>query len=291
MVFSYYPGCTLKTKAKKLDAYARASAEALGVTLEEIDDWQCCGGVYPLGSDEIATKLSSVRTLQAAAAKEQELVTVCSACHHVLKRVNDDMRNVPEISEKVNNYQGMEYPYHGETNVIHFLELLRDKIGFDEISKKVKNPLKGRRIGAYYGCLLLRPGSILEFDDPENPSIIEDFIRALGAEPVVYPYRNECCGGYISLKEKELSGSMVDRIMESAAFKGAEELITACPLCLYNLTNGGGAHSCAAAGNAGAQEKLPVRYFTELLAEALGVKEEADALLAAQRAKGGVRHE
>lgn len=282
MVFSYYPGCTLKTKAKQLDAYARASAKALGVTLEEIEDWQCCGGVYPLGSDEIATKLSSVRTLQKAAEKDQELVTVCSACHHVLKRVNDDMKHVPEISEKVNNYQGMEYPYHGETNVIHFLELLRDRIGFDEIRKKVVNPLKGRKIGAYYGCLLLRPGSILEFDDPENPCIIEDFIRALGAEPVVYPYRNECCGGYISLKDKELSGTMVDRIMESAIYKGAEELITACPLCLYNLTNGGGAHCCAEADDAKTQEKIPVRYFTELLAEALGVKEEADELLAQQ---------
>lgn len=291
MVFSYYPGCTLKTKAKHLDAYARASAKALGVTLEEIEDWQCCGGVYPLGSDEIATKLSSVRTLQKAAVREQELVTVCSACHHVLKRVNDDMKNVPEISDKVNNYQGMDYPYHGETNVIHFLELLRDRIGFDEISKKVVNPLTGRKIGAYYGCLLLRPGSILAFDDPENPSIIEDFIRALGAEPVVYPYRNECCGGYISLKDKELSGSMVDRIMESAIYKGAEELITACPLCLYNLANGGGAHSCKEADGTKSQGKIPVKYFTELLAEALGVKEEADQLLAQANGKGGARHE
>lgn len=287
MVYSYYPGCTLKTKAKNLDAYARASARALGVELEEIDNWQCCGGVYPLGSDEIATKLSSVRTLHAAGVKGQELVTVCSACHHVLKRVNDDMKNVPDIQKKANNYQGEENAYYGETSVIHFLELLRDRIGFDKIREKVVNPLKGRKIGAYYGCLLLRPAGILAFDDPENPSIIEEFIRALGAEPVIYPYRNECCGGYISLKEKELSGSMVDRIMESAIYKGAEELITACPLCLYNLANGGGAHHCAAAEGGAAGGKIPVRYFTELLAEALGVKEEADA----QLAKGGEQHE
>lgn len=287
MVYSYYPGCTLKTKAKNLDAYARASAKALGVELEEIDNWQCCGGVYPLGSDEIATKLSSVRTLQAAGARGQELVTVCSACHHVLKRVNDDMKHVPDIQKKVNNYQGTDGTYYGETNVIHFLELLRDRIGFDEIRKRVVNPLKGRKIGAYYGCLLLRPADVLAFDDPENPSIIEDFIRALGAEPVIYPYRNECCGGYISLKDKELSGSMVDRIMESAAFKGADELITACPLCLYNLTNGGQAHSCASADGGTGTSKVPVRYFTELLAEALGVKEEAEGQLAG----GGARHE
>lgn len=92
MKYSYYPGCTLRTKAKDLDEYARASATALGFELEEIEDWQCCGGVYPLGTDEIATKLSSVRALNQAKEKGQDLVTICSACHHVIKRVNDDMK-------------------------------------------------------------------------------------------------------------------------------------------------------------------------------------------------------
>lgn len=156
----------------------------------------------------------------------------------------------------------LDEPYAGETTVLHFLEVLRDRVGFDEIRKKVTNPLTGRKIGAYYGCLLLRPSALLEFDDPENPTIIEDFIRAIGAEPVVYPYRNECCGGYISLKEKDMSKRMSATIMESAAGMGAEMLITACPLCMYNLNKSG----------SGA---IPVYYFTELLAEALGVKEEA----------------
>ena len=102
----------------------------------------------------------------------------------------------------------------------------------------------------------------MAFDDPENPTIIEDFIRALGAEAVVYPYRNECCGGYISLKEKALAGNLVDHVMESATDKGAEELITACPLCLYNLKN------------SGSSKKVPVHYITELLAEALGLIKE-----------------
>ena len=98
----------------------------------------------------------------------------------------------------------------------------------------------------------------MAFDDPENPTILEDFIRALGAEPVVYPYRNECCGGYISLKDKEMSEKMCDRIATSAGGFGADCLVTACPLCKYNLNKSG---------------KLSVIYFTELLAEALGVKE------------------
>ena len=261
MVYSYFPGCTLKNKAKKLDICARKSAEALGIVLEEIEDWQCCGGVYPLASDEIATKLSSVRALNAAKEKGQDLVTICSACHHVIKRVNDDMKNVEDIRTRANNYMQLEAPYEGETTVLHYLEVLRDRVGFDKLKEKVVNPLTGKKIGAYYGCLLLRPGKIMAFDDPENPRIMEDFIRALGAEPVIYPYRNECCGGYISLKEKEMSQNMCEKIEESAAGFGADMLITACPLCKYNLNKNSG-------------NKMPVYYFTELLAEALGVKEE-----------------
>ena len=264
MKYSYYPGCTLKNKAQDLDTYARSSALALGFELEEVEEWQCCGGVYPLGTDEIATKLSSIRTLNAAKEKGQDLVTLCSACHHVVKRVNDDMKNVEDIRTRANNYMQLEEPYAGETEVLHFLEVLRDRVGFDKLKEKVVNPLKGKKIGAYYGCLLLRPGNVLGFDNPENPTIIEDFIRAIGATPVVYPYRNECCGGYISLKEKEMAKNMCDKIVDNASGFGAEMLITACPLCMYNL-------------NKSAENKLPVVYFTELLAEALGVKEEVEA--------------
>ena len=264
MKYSYYPGCTLRTKAKKLDDYARASAKALGFELEELEDWQCCGGVYPLSSDEIGSKLSSVRALNEAKVKGQELVTLCSACHHVIKRVNDDMKNVEDIRTRANNYLKLDEPYLGETEVLHFLEVLRDKVGFDEIKKRVVNPLTGRKIGAYYGCLLLRPSDILAFDNPENPTIIEEFIRALGAEPVVYPYRNECCGGYISLKDNDLSKKMCNTVMDSAKGFEAEMLVTACPLCQYNLTKN-------------TADGVPVIYFTEILAEALGVKEEVDA--------------
>lgn len=258
MTYSYFPGCTLRNKAKDLDLYARKSAEALGFTLEELETWQCCGGVYPLGADEIASKLPSVRALDAAKQKGQDLVAVCSACYHVLKRVNDDMANVADIRNRANNY--MENDYAGETKVLHFLEVLRDVVGWENVKKAVVNPLTGRKIGAYYGCLLLRPGKVMAFDDPENPTILEDFIKALGAEPVVYPYRNECCGGYISLQEKEMSQKMCDRIVDSAAGFEADCLVTACPLCKYNLDKAG---------------KMPIVYFTELLAEALGVKEEA----------------
>ncbi|MFR3041145.1 heterodisulfide reductase-related iron-sulfur binding cluster, partial [Ruminococcus callidus] len=158
MTYSYFPGCTLKTKAKDLDHYARISAEALGFTLEELPDWQCCGGVYPMAKNEIATKLSSIRALAKAKELGQPLVTLCSACHNVIKQVNHDMQTDDNIVLKANNYLKLAEPYQGETEVLHYLEVLRDKVGFDELKKKVVNPLKGKKIAAYYGCLLLRPG-------------------------------------------------------------------------------------------------------------------------------------
>lgn len=258
MVFQYYPGCTLRTKAKELDRKARLAAEALGVQLQEIPEWQCCGGCYPTAKDEIATKLSAVRTLMAAKESGMPVVTVCSACHNVLKRVNFDMKEDETVRDRANRYLSPETPYAGEAEVLHFLEMLRDKVGFDKIREQVKKPLTGKKIGAYYGCLLLRPGKVMAFDDPENPSIIEDFIRALGAEPVIYPYRNECCGAYLALEDQKSVEKKSGAVLHSAKCAGAECVITACPLCLYNLQKSGG--------------EIPVLYFTELLFEALGLE-------------------
>ena len=123
MKVSYFPGCTLKTKAKDLDEYARKSAEVLGITLEEIENWQCCGGVFTTSKDEIATKLSSVRALKAASDKNQPLVSVCSACHNVIKQTNAAMQNDADFAFKVNNYIAPD-KYEGQTKVYHYLELL-----------------------------------------------------------------------------------------------------------------------------------------------------------------------
>ncbi len=262
MKVSYFPGCTLRTKAKELDLYARKCAEALGVELCEIEDWQCCGGVFVTSRDEIATKLSSVRALTSARDNERPLVTVCSACHNVIKQTNEAMKSDAEFASKVNLYMAKEKnktEYHGECEVLHYLEMLDRVVGFDKVREAVKNPLTGKKIAAYYGCLLLRPGKTMAFDDVENPTIIENFIRALGAEPVIYPARNECCGGYITLEDPAAAKKRSNAVSESAENHGAEMIVTACPLCKYNLEKCG--------------SRLPVIYFTELLAEALGVKE------------------
>ena len=227
--------------------------------MEEIENWQCCGGVFSTAKDEIATKLSSVRALSEAAKKEQILVTVCSACHNVIKQTNHAMQNDEDFAMHVNRYMAPE-SYDGSARVLHYLEMLRDVVGFDTLKEKVVNPLSGKKIAAYYGCLLLRPGQTMQMDDVENPTILEDFIRALGAEPVIYAQRNECCGGYVAMEDPASAQKKSKKVLDSAASHGAELIVTACPLCRYNLEKNG-------------ESEMPVVYFTELLAEALGVKE------------------
>ncbi len=266
MKVSYFPGCTLKTKAKELDFYARKCAEVLGIELCEIENWQCCGGVFINSSDEIASKLASVRALKAAKEENMPLVTVCSACHNVIKQTNNAMQTNEDFAFKVNNYMaqdGGEFePYNGETEVYHYLELLYNEVGFEKIKAAVKNPLTGRKIAAYYGCMLLRPGKVMKFDDVENPTIMEEFIKALGAEPVIYPKRNECCGGYVIAEDAPLAKSKALSVSQSAKNHGADVIVTVCPLCKYNLIK--------------SESEVPVVYFTELLAEAFGVKEAGD---------------
>ncbi|MCL2575479.1 MAG: CoB--CoM heterodisulfide reductase iron-sulfur subunit B family protein [Defluviitaleaceae bacterium] len=261
MKFYYYPGCTLSTKAKELDICARLSAQALGIELVEIENWQCCGAVYPLGTDVIAQKLPSIRALKTAAQANIPLVTMCSACHHVLKRVNNDAIVSKEFRDTIARFDP-DLAYDGSAKVLHYFEVLRDYVGFDKIREKIVNPMTSVKIGAYYGCMLLRPSGVMAFDDAENPTIIEDFINAIGATPIKYAMRNECCGGYISLAQPEKAAKMCNNILANVQSSGAEMLITACPLCAYNV---------------GKQSNVNIEYFTKILAQALGLEVEQNA--------------
>ncbi len=266
MVYSYFPGCTLRAKAKGFDSSALASCKVLGVRFLELQEWQCCGATFPLQIDNSFPLVSPARTLASAKKAGRKLVTLCSACYNVLKRTNHVLREDLDKREKVCAF--IEEDYFGDVEVLHLLEILRDKIGFRSLAAKVVSPFQGLPVAAYYGCLLLRPPDEVGIDDPEAPKVLEDFLSSLQCQPVEYPYKTECCGSYVALRPGELTVSPSRLIVESAKSRGAKVIVTSCPLCQFNL-------DYAQSENVARGEKaVPVVYFTQLLAIALGLGEE-----------------
>ena len=279
---AYYPGCALKERSSHLDSSARAALQRLDVQLEEIKNWTCCGAVPPPSEERIMNLVAPVRILRDLRdAGEEQMVTICDFCYNVLKRANHTMRKDSVKSRRINAFLNDDQPkrdylqhteyanpdYTGEVKVLHLLEYLRDDIGFDAISEAVSVSLKGLKLAPYYGCVLLRPEKEIGLDKPENPSIVESFISSLGAEPVQYPYRTECCGSYLSVSAPDSSTRLCRRIISSAQQKGADALIASCPLCYYNLET----RQRAIAKMFPGSKPTPVIYFTGLLALALGV--------------------
>jgi heterodisulfide reductase subunit B len=266
----YFPGCSLRTVAKDFDASAKGSAERLGIPLKEMKDWLCCGAVFNL-SDNLMAQSGPNRILARASTEGNTLVTLCAGCHQVLKRTSLQANREPAKQEKINTFN--EESFTGQVKVLHLLELLRDQVGYEAIRKKIKTPLQGLPVGAYYGCLLLRPYREMRFDDPHQPTIIEDLLECIGCTPIIYPSRTECCGSYLSAPFPEIVTEMSGRIVQSAQMKGAKAITVSCPLCKYNLEL---YQKLSATTN-----KLPVIYFTQLLGLALGLNAEEVQLDAA----------
>jgi heterodisulfide reductase subunit B len=266
MGIPYYPGCTLSTKAKNYDRSGRAVAAALGLELEELSEWQCCGATFPLMVDDSMALIAPTRVLYQAQQAGERVATLCAICFHVLRRSQALLERDPEMLERINWFTEQEYR---GVRVTHFLELLRDDVGWEALAEKVVRPLTGLRVAPYYGCLLLRPFDEIGLDDPEDPVILHDLVRALGAEPVDFPFNIECCGSYLTVKEPQVSETLSLDIVTSARNHGAQVIITACPLCQFNLEY---PQRKTEAGYTG--DEIPVLYFTELMAAALGLPEE-----------------
>ena len=264
MNYPYFPGCTLYTKGKSFDDAGKAAGEKLGFTLQELETWTCCGATFPLAEDNDIALASPTRVLVKGREAGDKLVTLCSVCHNVLKRTNHVMQNNEERREKVTDF--IEETYAGDLDVVHYLEILRDEIGFATLAEKVEKPLQGIKVAPYYGCLLLRPKAEMQMDDPDNPSIFEEMLKALGAEPVDYPMKAECCGAFQVVHSDTMATRCSREIIASAKARGAELLVTACPLCQFNLEDRQGEMAKEALGFKG----IPVLYFTQLLDLALG---------------------
>jgi heterodisulfide reductase subunit B len=267
MSLAYYPGCTLKTQAKNLEEPAIASMEVLGFKLEEIPRWNCCGAVYSLAEDDLIHQVAPVRNLIRAKEQGQDkLATLCAFCFNTLKRANLLMKEDVEKRDTLNDFMGEGIDYGGEVKVVHLLEVLRDEIGWEALSQKVKLPLRELKVAPYYGCTLLRPREIA-IDNAEDPTILREFLEALGASPVDFAESTRCCGSYQIISNPDDIPEYARPILNSALSHGAEALVLTCPLCDYNLGRGQRELIRKQSGFRG----MPLFYFTQLLALALGL--------------------
>jgi heterodisulfide reductase subunit B len=266
MAIPYFPGCTLSTKASGYDRSGRAVAQALGLEFQELPEWQCCGATFPLSTDNAMALIAPTRLLRQAQEAGGEVTTLCAICFHVLRRTQNFLQGHADVLERINWFT--EEPYLGQVRVTHFLELLRDQLGWETLKRKVTQPLKGLKVAPYYGCLLLRPPAEIQLDDPDDPHILHECLEALGCEVITFPYQSECCGSYLAVSKPDVPQQLAQDILASVQRHGAQALVTACPLCQYNLDYPQQTVS------GWAIKPLPVLYFTQLMAVALGLPEE-----------------
>ncbi len=267
---AYYPGCTLKTTGQGLERSALAAAAALGLELVELDRWNCCGTVHSLATDNIMNNLAAARNL--VRTKERgfsRFVTLCSICYNTQKSVNKIFREDAEKKEKINAFMYEEPDYEGDVEVLHLLELIRSDVGFEKVRARVEKPLSSLRLVPYYGCLLLRPRAIA-LDSQENPTIMEELFRAVGARVADDPYKTECCGTYHTVSNVDIVVDHAYRIVNSASQRGADAIATTCPLCHFNLDR----RQKEVGEKYPAFKPVPIFYFSQLLCIAFGLGEE-----------------
>ena len=239
----------------------------LGYELVELERWNCCGTVFSLTEDDLMHQVGPVRDLiRAQEAGSDEIITLCSMCYATLKRASLFVNGNQERLDKLNAFMNKEVDYEGKVNVYHLLEILRDRIGWEKVEEKMSKPLTGLSVAPFYGCTLLRPAEIA-IDDPDSPTIFADMISALWATPVDYPFAVECCGAYQVVDHRDVVIERTHRILSAAGRAGADVVVTACPLCHYNLND----LQREVKRIVPDYEEIPIIYFTQLMALAFGV--------------------
>jgi heterodisulfide reductase subunit B len=272
MKISYYPGCTLKNHAKNFEDSTLCSLNKLGINVEELPRWNCCGTVFSLATDDLIHHVAPIRNLiRTKELDSDKLMTLCAMCYNTLKSANERLKSDPESLDKINDFMYREkIKYEGDVKVLHLLELLKDEIKFEAIIQKVIKPLKDLKVASYYGCLLVRPKEI-GLDDVENPTILETLVTVLGAEPVDFPYKTECCASYQTVDKPEIVADRTHQILTSAQSHGADIVVVSCPLCAFNLDH----RQKETLKQYPEFKNIPILYFTQILAIALGCSEDA----------------
>jgi heterodisulfide reductase subunit B len=272
MKISYYPGCTLKNNAKNFEDSTLCALEFLGIEVEELPRWNCCGTVFSLTTDDLIHHVAPIRNLiRVKESNSDSMMTLCAMCYNTLKRANERVKSEAEDLEKINDFMYREeVEYQGDVRIFHLLELLRDEIKFENVADKVKQPLRNLKVANYYGCLLVRPKEI-GLDDVENPTVLENLMTVLGATPIDFPYKTECCSAYQTVDKPEIVAERTYHILTSAQEQGAEVVAVSCPLCAFNLDH----RQKETIQKYPEFKNIPILYFTQILAVALGCSEES----------------
>jgi heterodisulfide reductase subunit B len=258
--YSYFPGCTSHSTAVEYDLSIKAVFKALGVELKEIEDWNCCGAAAVHSMNKFLSLCLPARNIAMAQKQDLELVVPCAGCFNMLKRAEWTLKSDPEVRREVESTIG--FTYREDLKIRALIDTVVNGIGFARIEEGIQKPLTGIKVACYYGCALVRHPKVTQLDDPENPQYLDRLMAALGATPVDWSFKTDCCGADLALTHGDVVVKLVNRIVGMAKEAGAECLVCSCGLCQINLEMRQDVNALG----------LPVFYFTELMGVAFGLE-------------------
>ncbi len=269
--YIYYPGCSMEGSAKAYGDSLNFIKGTLEMELDEIDDWNCCGATEYVSLNLIPAYSLIARNLALASKQANGHNTVmapCSACYLNLEKADYYMAERPALGEKVNQALaagGLHYE-PGSLQIRHLLDVFINDIGLDTIKSKVTRPLAGMRVAPYLGCMVPRPDFAHRWSDFEQPTELDDLLKALGAEVIEFPLKTECCGGHMTQIGPETAYELIRRLVSSAEEHQADIMVTVCPMCQMNLD----AYQAETNHFFGTNYQMPVVFFTQLMGLAFG---------------------
>ena len=277
---AYYPGCALEGTGHAYNKSTKTVGKKLGLKLDEVKNWNCCGAMEVKNIDpKLQTYLSSrVLSITANKMKHDVVMAPCNGCYHNLKKAEYDLKNDEEsrnVVDQLSQKAGHKTYEAGEVETIHALDWIKEAIGEEELSKRVKNALSGLKVANYYGCMYTRPRHIFPEKDQgpgsestSKPHFMDDLLAAAGATNVEFPLKTACCGGAHTLSDSDTSTKLVLNILRAAEAAGADVIATECPTCHTGLEM----HQIRAEKVFGEKTSVNIMYFTQLLGLALGIK-------------------
>jgi len=264
MKYAYYPGCSAHSTARDMHESSLTVAHKLGINFIEPKGWTCCGASAAHQTDKMLSIALPAANLSTAQKMGMDMVVNCAACYNRMKIANHEIQTSKQVKEHVN--QLIKSDYDGSVPVRHFVEVLLQDVGIEKLRKTFTDSLNGLKVASYYGCFLVRPHEIMQFDDPENPTSLDDLVTAMGGEALDWPSKVECCGGGLNLTRTDLLVQFSASIIEMAKKSGADCIAVACPMCHASLD----LRQSDIEKATGQHYDVPVLYITQLLGMCLG---------------------